>query len=173
MLHCGRRVIYARIRWDLSRAVEMSGTERSSEHSGLLTVGGGEFSSGSDKEDSVEPEESATGKVSVYNKQKGSVPSNITYNSSILFTNVTIYETVPPITLHLTSIIYHCISVSYFYRTVNDWNKLPLNLIELTDTDSFINELHCNFTLALTWAHQQGWLLSNNNNNHDQSLYVC
>jgi len=30
---------------------------------------------------------------------------------------------------------------SYFYRTVNDWNKLPLNLIGLTDTDSFINEL--------------------------------
>jgi len=30
---------------------------------------------------------------------------------------------------------------SYFYRMVNDWNKLPLNLIELTDTDSFINEL--------------------------------
>ena len=26
---------------------------------------------------------------------------------------------------------------SYFYRTVNDWNKLPLNLIELTHTDSF------------------------------------
>jgi len=30
---------------------------------------------------------------------------------------------------------------SYFYRTINDWNKLPLNLVEFTDTDSFINEL--------------------------------
>ena len=25
---------------------------------------------------------------------------------------------------------------SYFYRTINDWNKLPVNLFELTDTDS-------------------------------------
>ena len=24
---------------------------------------------------------------------------------------------------------------------MNDWNKLPVNLIELTDTDSFKNEL--------------------------------
>ena len=30
---------------------------------------------------------------------------------------------------------------SYLYRTINDWNKLPINLIEFTDTDSFKNEL--------------------------------
>ena len=64
------------------------------------------------------------------------IPSNITYNSSILLTNIMFYKTVPPITLHLTTYQY-----SYFYRTMNDWNKVPVNLIELTDTDSFKNDL--------------------------------
>ena len=42
----------------------MSENERSLEHASLLTIGDSKFGSGSDKEESVEPEEN--GKVSVF-----------------------------------------------------------------------------------------------------------
>ena len=34
---------------------------------------------------------------------------------------------------------------SYFSRTISDWNKLPVHVIEVTDTDTFKTELQSLF----------------------------
>ena len=69
---------------------------------------------------------------------QNSLPTDITYNSIILFTNITIHETVPFVKLYIATTAHQ---KSYFPRTINDWNMLPVHLIEITDNDTFKIEL--------------------------------